>query len=129
MFNRWWDRQKLIQKDSFKLLHDDIQIFYDKNKNWKKNELTHLFDGFCTRTKFSLYYSDDAISYLKTILLLKNYFKKYALLIKKAIGNGMPYHILSIYEYAINVLHDRNIVKKNQYLKRNRETLPIDNLQ
>ncbi len=49
--------------------------------------------------KISLYYSDDGISYLKMILLLKIFFQKYTLLIKQAITDGMPCHVLSTYEY------------------------------
>jgi hypothetical protein len=62
------------------------------------------------------------------ILLLKNVFQKYTLLIKQAITGGMPCHILSTYEYAMNILYEENIIKTIRYLEKHRETLSMNDL-
>lgn len=78
--------------------------------------------------KIQLHYADDGMSYLKMILLLKEFFQKYSLLIKQAIADGMTCHILSTYEYAMDVLHEKNIVKTIRYLEKHRETLSMNDL-
>ncbi len=40
----------------------------------------------------------------------------------------MPCHILSTYEYAMNILHEENIIKTIRYLEKHRETLSMNDL-
>lgn len=57
--------ENIIQSNSFKLLHNDIQKFYDKNKILKENELTHLFEGFLHERSFC--YIHDTCTYANKI--------------------------------------------------------------
>lgn len=93
-----------------------LKLLEDNNSRGKNNE------------KIALFYSDDGISFLKTILLLKPVFQKYTQVIKQAIADGMPCHILSTYEYAMNDLAHENIIKIMRYLEEHRETLSINDL-
>ena len=81
-----------------------------------------------TMDKIYLYYADDSISFLKMILLLKPYFEKYTLMIRQAIVDGMPSHILSTYEYSMKILHKENIIQTITYLEKHREILDIDSI-
>ncbi|CAF5039042.1 unnamed protein product, partial [Rotaria sp. Silwood1] len=53
--------ERLIQSDSFHLLHNGIQKFYDENKNSKENEINHLFEDFLHKRNFN--YIHDTCSY------------------------------------------------------------------
>ncbi|CAF0797276.1 unnamed protein product [Rotaria sordida] len=78
--------------------------------------------------KISLYYTDDGISFLKCILLLKPYFQHYTSIIKKAIEDKMTWDILPTYEYAMKLFKDKNIIKTLVFLEENREILSVDDL-
>ncbi|CAF4975609.1 unnamed protein product [Rotaria sp. Silwood1] len=78
--------------------------------------------------KISLYYTDDGISFLKCILLLKPYFQHYTSIIKKAVEDNKTLDILPTYEYAMKLFKDKNIIKTLAFLEENREILSVDDL-
>lgn len=106
--------------------------YYQGSLSTASNSVLKMLDANSshgkTNEKISLCYADDGISFLKMILLLKAVFQKYTLLIKQAIADGMPCHILSIYEYGMNDLREENVIKTIQYLEEHREMISTDDL-
>jgi hypothetical protein len=113
-------------------IHVGIDNFYQGCLSTASNAVLKILERNNTHgkmmEKIHLYYADDSISFLKMILLLKPYFQKCTLMIRQAIVDGMPCHILSTYEYAVKVLQKENIIKTIAYLEKHREILGIDNI-
>jgi serine/threonine protein kinase len=95
--------------------------------------LTNLIDDDEDSTidkKILLYFVDDGISFLKCVLLVKNYFDFHAKIINGMLKSGLiiVQEILNTYEVAMMNFNYKNIIKTIVFLERNRLTLTFDAL-
>jgi len=102
--------------------------FYKGSLSTASNSVLKMLNENHFQGKISLYYSDDGVSFLKMILMFKTVFHQYTQFIKQAILEGMPYDILSTYEYAMKDLKGINLIKTIEYLEQNRQTLTIEDV-
>ncbi|CAF3682480.1 unnamed protein product [Rotaria sp. Silwood1] len=122
-----------IMNDNMLYINDYSSAVQPKTPNYYQGCLSTASNSILkilqsNNEKISLYYTDDGISFLKSILLLKPYFQHYTSNILKAIADNETCDILLIYEYTMKLFKDKNIIKTLAFLEEDREILSIDDL-